>query len=226
MDKTNCIVCRVKSPAAAILNEKELEVMGSNCSVVKFEKGETIFKQGTLSSSIVYIKKGLVKIHLRGPSREKILRIIKAPAYLGIPTTFGDKIYHYSATAIDSTQVCFIAGDTFRSFLHDNAQFAYEIIVDLCRNELSDYDRFVNLSQKQVPGRVAETLLSFAKDIFQQKTFDLPLSRSELGALVGTSRESISRIFTEFSDEKIIRLQGKEITILNETLLEHISSKG
>jgi len=48
----------------------------------------------------------------------------------------------------------------------------------------------------------------------------------ERGALVGTSRESISRIFTEFSDEKIIRLKGKEITILNETLLKQISSKG
>jgi len=226
MKEINCILCQDKSPAACTLNKEDLKVLGNNCIEVTYKKGDTIFMQGTLSSSIVYMKKGLAKIHMHGPSKEKILRLAKAPAYLGIPTTFGDKINRYSASALEETIVCFIDTETFKNFIFNNGSFAYEIILDLCMNELDDNQRYVDLFQKQIPGRLATTLLCMANKIFMKDKFDLPLSRSELGDLVGTSRESICRLLNEFHDEKIIEINKKEISILKENLLEEISEKG
>ncbi|OIP02326.1 MAG: hypothetical protein AUJ97_06125 [Bacteroidetes bacterium CG2_30_32_10] len=226
MKELNCKDCINKSPAARLLKESELEYMTQNRVEVNFKKGDLIFKQNSYSTNIIFLKTGLAKVHMQGPFKEKILRIVKAPSYLGIPTTFGDKINQYSATAIEDTSVCFIDANHFKKLIHDNGKFAYELIIDLCRNELLDDLRCVNQSQKQIPGRIAETLLSLSQHIYHKNTFILPLSRNELGDLIGTSRESISRILTDLCNEGIIDLKAKEITILKPELLEQISKKG
>jgi len=151
---------------------------------------------------------------------------MKAPSYLGIPTTFGDKINQFSATAVEDSTVCFIDSSLFRNFIYTNGKFAYEIIVELCKNELMDYQRYANQAQKQIPGRVAETLLCFSEKIFEKTNFTLPLTRGEMGDLIGTSRESVSRMLTDLSNEKVIEINGNEISIINKDLLAQISEKG
>ncbi|MFZ4402168.1 MAG: Crp/Fnr family transcriptional regulator, partial [Bacteroidales bacterium] len=62
--------------------------------------------------------------------------------------------------------------------------------------------------------------------IYNSNTFRLPVTREELAALAGITRESCSRIFTEFNNDKILEVNGRQITILNEKLLRQISEKG
>jgi CRP-like cAMP-binding protein len=221
-----CKDCPMKSPAARNLDEQELDILEKNSALVNFKKGEIIFKEDALSLNVAYLRCGIVKVHKRGPSGEKILRIMKAPTYLGIPTSMGDKINQFSATALVPTSVCFIDTNLFRNFIFQNGKFAYEIIVELCKNELNDYQRYTSQSQKQVPGMVAETLLCMSEKIFDNDHFPFPITRSEFGDLVGTSRESISRVLTEFGNENIIKFDTKEFTILDKERLKQISDKG
>jgi len=226
MTNHTCKTCPFKSSATKVLNDDEFEILDKNRAMVTFKKGDLIFKQGALSTNVAYLRTGIVKIHMQGPSKEKILRIVKAPSYFGIPTTFGNKINKYSATAIEETTVCFIDSNLFRNFIFKNGKFAYEIIVELCENELQDYERYANQSQKQVPGMVAERLICMSDTIFKSNHFNFPLTQSELADLVGTSRESVSRVLSDFSSNKLIEFKGKEITILNRDVLEQISEKG
>lgn len=221
-----CESCKIKSSAAKVLNSAELKKLGKNCVEVNFKKGDIIFKQKALSSNIIYVKSGLVKIHIIGPKSEQIIRIIKAPSYLGIPTTFSGKVNQYSATAVEHTSVCFIDIVVFKYFIYKNEKFAYEIIIELCRNELNFFKRFVNRTQKHIHGRIADVLMFFYKEIYKKKEFLLPLTRNELGNFSDTSRESVCRILTEFNNDGIIKLNGKKIKILNEQILEKISKKG
>lgn len=226
MANPECRLCSFKSPAAELLSDDELKALESSCAQINFKKGEIIFREGTLATNIAYLKSGLVKVHMKGPVGDKILRLTKAPAYLGLPTTFGDKVNHYSATALTDVHICFISLDTFRDFIFKNGSFAYEIILDLCRNELSDYQRFTNMSQKQLPGRLAEILLCMSHEVFKSTTYELPLTISELADFISSSRESVSRQLSEFSKEGIINLNKKELQILNEDFLRKICSKG
>jgi CRP/FNR family transcriptional regulator len=226
MQNHNCKDCNVKSAATKHLNDGEIEILEVNSAKVGFKKGEIIFKQDALSLNVAYLRSGIAKLHMRGPTGEKILRIVKSPCYLGIPTTFGEKINQFSATALEDTSVCFIDSNLFRNLILSNGKFAYEIIVELCQSELMDYQRFTSQSQKQVPGIVAETILCFADKIFNNDKFELPVSRSEFGDLIGTSRESISRVLTDLNSEKIIALNSKEISILDKERLKQISDKG
>ena len=221
-----CKTCSKRSAAAKHLGDEELESMEHSCVEVTFAKGDIIFKQDALSSNIIYIRSGLVKVHITGPEREQILKIAKGPTYLGIPTTMGNKVNNYSATALNETSVCFIDISIFRKLLATNSEFSYQIIIDLCKDELGHFQRCVNQLQKHSPGRVAEALLFFADEIFESNKFVLPLNRNEIGDLTGSSRENISRILADFSSNELIRLNGKEIEITNLDLLRQVSKKG
>lgn len=226
MKYDHCSSCLLKSKATQNLDEAELQILGKNCVQATFEKSETILKQDVLSSNIVYLKTGLVKLMANGPQRTQILKIKKAPCYLGLPTTMGDKINHYSIVALEKSLVCFVDRHVFKELLAINPDFSYEIIIELCKNELFQYNRFVKLMQNQIFGRLATNLLFFANEIYEADEFDLPLNRNELADLICTSRESVSRLLTELAQEKTILIKGKRIKLLDKTRLIEISNKG
>jgi CRP-like cAMP-binding protein len=221
-----CNVCALKSKAASKLGEKEIERLSFNCALVRFKKGDSLIKQGAFSTNVAYLRKGLAKLHIAGPYHEQIVRIVKAPNYLGLPTTFGDKINHYSVTVIEESEVCFIDIKAFRYLLHSNPDFAYEIMMDICRTELEVYYRCANRTQKQVRGKIADVLLEMAETIYQSDIFHMPLSQEEIGNLVDASRESVSRVVAEFAKDGIINVTGKKIEIQNKKSLLLISGNG
>ncbi len=226
MENVSCSTCLLKSRSVENLGEEELQVLGQSCVETVFEKQDTIFKQDALSSNIIYLKTGMVKLLIKGPQRTQILRLKKAPCYLGLPTTMGDKINHYSAVALEKTTACFVDLNTFKALLKANSDFSYEIIVELCKNELEQFNRTVKLVQNQIYGRLAGNLLYFSEEIYKSEEFDLPLSRSELADLVCTSRETISRLLNNLSQEAIIAIKGKHVKILDMQRLEKIGKNG
>jgi CRP-like cAMP-binding protein len=227
MEKIQCKFCNLKSPATNKLSDAELDVLGSNCAEVKFNAGDIIIKQDSFSTNIAYVKSGLVKIHKTGPIKDMIMRVVKAPTYLCLPSSFGDKVNHFSATALDdNTSICFIDLETFKQFVYTNGDFAYQILLDLSKGQLQSFHNCINNAQKHNIGKVAETLLFFANEIYNSQTFKLPISRQDLGDMTGCTRESVSRILTDFHNEKILEIDSRKITILNTLLLKQISEKG
>ncbi len=226
MKINECWTCAVKSRALNTLSEQEIEKYSFNCALTGFRKGDVIIRQGMLSTNVAYLREGLVKIHITGPYCEQIVRIVKAPGYLGLPTTFGDKINQYSVTAIEQSEVCFIDLTTFRDLLRTNADFSYEIVLNICSIELELYNRCANRSQKQIRGKISDVLLEMADKIYDTDDFSLPINQEELGNLIDSSRESVSRVLAEFEKDGIISISGKRISIREKEKLQMISSRG
>jgi CRP-like cAMP-binding protein len=224
--ENECKNCPFNSMAAATISENSFNQLSENHLVLKFKKGDSIIKQGMYSTNVVFLRTGIAKVHLSGPYHEQIVKLVKAPTYLGLPTTFGDKINQYSVTAVSEVEVCFIDVNVFLTILNENREFSHEIILELCKNELESFHRCANRTQKMVRGNMADALLEFSDKIFLSDTFVLPLSQAELANLVDTSRESVSRILTELDKDGIIELNGKEIRILNKKSLKLISQNG
>ena len=224
--ESTCKNCSFNTKAASMICDSSFEKLSANHLVLKFKKGDTIIKQGMYSTNVVFLRTGLAKIHLTGPYREQIVKLVKAPTYLGLPTTFGDKINQYSVTAVLDLEVCFIDVEVFQNILKENTEFSHEIILELCRNELESFRRCANRTQKLLRGNMADALLEFSDRIFMSDSFVLPLSQVDFANLVDTSRESVSRILTEFDRDKIIKVEGKQIEILNKRSLTLISQNG
>jgi len=224
--QVNCETCRIRSCAVEVLDQQELDILKTNCAGAVYARNERIFQQGSLTSNIAYVKTGLVKIHKNGPSKDQILKLVKPPRFIGIPTVLGDRINNYSATALLPTTVCFIVTSTFKTLIMRNGRFANEVISSICQDELTFYDRSINQMQKQIHGRLADALLFLADEIFEADSFDLPLSQSDLGDYIHATRESVTRTLGRLKADGLIQVKGKNIKLTEKDMLRKISKLG
>jgi len=221
-----CIDCDCVLRSSVDLKDCQIEMLGGHHAVVKFRKGDSVIKQGVFSTNVIYLRKGMAKVHISGPSREQIVRLVKAPTYLGLPTTFGDKINQYSVTAVLESEVCFIDLGVFKKLLSENREFSNYILMELCKSEIGAYRRCASRTQKQMRGNLADVLLEFSENLFETDQFTLPLSQSDIGNWVDAGRESINRALSEFIQDGIIEMSGRKVTIIDKKLLKIISQNG
>jgi CRP-like cAMP-binding protein len=226
-EEKGCIDCMVKSIPAGKLSSDQLTILSGNCARISFKARESIIKQGSFTTNIVYIKSGLVKEHVRGPNgKEEILKITKAPAYVGVPSALGGRVHKYSCTALEPSSVCFIDLHVFNDLLLNNAYFSRELILSLSKDLLDHFTKCVNKTQKQFHGSLAETLLFLSEKIYCSDSFRMSLTRADLGAMIGSTRETVTRILHEYTEDGLIRINGKELKIMQKDMLQRISDAG
>jgi CRP/FNR family transcriptional regulator, polysaccharide utilization system transcription regulator len=222
-----CQGCQSMSPLFCLLNQEELKLVDENKIHVRFNAGETIRKQGTYMSHVLSINDGLAKVYLEGiEGRSAILRVVKPTNFVGGPGIYFDQMHHYSITALHDTSVCFIDLKVFKQILKGNHMFAEEFLKDLSREVIKVYNRLIHLTQKQMPGRMADALLYLRDDIFKQDKFLMVLTRSDLAELSAMSKESAVKILRDFQKDGLIRISEKEMEILDYENLVRISRIG
>lgn len=225
-NSNSCINCARKSPMFYFLSEKELELISNNRFEIKFKKGEIIRKQGTFLSHVISINSGLAKMYLEGhQGKNLIIRIIGSSNFIGGPGMYYDQRHHYSVIALVESTACFIEMNVFKQIIHSNSEFAAEFIKDISKNTLSTYDRLISISQKQIPGRMADALLYLSKEIFNSNIITSAITKKELSELTGMSKDSVIKILREFINEGILKM-NQGIEIINSEKLVKISNVG
>ena len=222
-----CKDCAVKSSTVFNLNEDEMDQLCTNSTEIKFHKGERIIKQGAFTQNIVFIKSGIIKVHLTGPiQKDVILKIDKGPIFVGVPDVFANKVHSYSVTALTDTTACFIEYRGYEYLIQNNGKFALELIKTLSNGIVSHYQYCVNKLQKQLTATFAEALLYFSDKLFESDEFLLPLTRVEFGEYIGTTRETITKIIHDFAKDHLLEVDGKKIKIVKKDILRKISKAG
>ncbi len=189
---------------------------------MSYEKGETIFKQGTIVPHIAYVKSGMIKVSLEYGSRKQPLCIEKE-GFIGLESMYNDKFSQYSVLALTDVKICLIEIESFKSAMRENALLAVKIIENINIRTKHLYERIITLTQKQGPGRVADVIICLSERIFKSDTFCSPCTRKEMAEMCSLSFESMSRILKEFKEEGIIDLDGKNVHIIKKKELELIS---
>jgi len=214
-------------PDKNIISPNDIDQIKTNCKVVQYQKKDVIFKQDMLTSHIMFVKSGLIKIFKQGKNNKSIILELVTPGnFLGLGSIFGDTTFQYSATAIEDTEILFIDMNTFHSILVNNGEYTTSLLKKLSKENLHVMDRLIAQYQKQLPGKLADLILYFAEKIYHAEHFDLPLTRNELAELAGTTKESLIRTLTEFKNDKIIELDGKTIKIKSMDIIKTLSRIG
>jgi CRP-like cAMP-binding protein len=222
MGKQECIF-----PDNGVLTEQQIKRINDNSYLVKHRKDEIIFRQNTPVSYIQYIKSGLVKLFREGSNNKSvILKISPANSFIGTLSVFYDTRYQYSATTIEASEIIYTNYSTLNEIIAENGKFALQFLKIMSGDAMLLLDKLINVSQKQVTGRVAEVLLFFSNEIYKSNTYQLPISRQELAELVSSTKESISRTLTEFKNDRIIELDDKNVFIKTPELLQILSKLG
>jgi len=209
------------------LTKGDLELLFENAHEMTFNPGETIYKESGITSNVYFLNNGLVKLlREHKHNRTIILSIVPESRFVGLVSLFGSKVYDSSAQSIGKTKVLTIHEEAFRKVMLRNSDFSMKIVEKLSSEGLHVLNHLVDVTQKQLPGRVADILLYFYS-LHGSTTFQLPITRRELAEFAGTSKESFIRTLSEFKLDKIITVPDKK-TIVIESLeiLKKLSKYG
>jgi CRP/FNR family transcriptional regulator, polysaccharide utilization system transcription regulator len=110
-------------------------------------------------------------------------------------------------------------------FFNQNNQFSMNVMRTICDDLKGADDHMVNMAQKNVKQRLAETLIyleeSFGKN--EDGTLRIQLSREELAGMIGTATESCIRLLSELNKSEYIELIGKKIKLLDKNKLKRLT---
>ena len=211
--------------ALKALNKDELIRIADCKTSYVVKKGETIFDEGDSLNGIYCIKDGVCKLSkLSDNGKDQIVKLVKKGELLGQRSLISEESTNLSAIAIEDMQVCFIPKQEILQFFNENNQFSLNMMKSVCGDLKDADDNMVNLAQKTVKQRLAETLLKLESDFGSNDdgSLKLQLSRDEIAGMIGTATESCIRLLSEFNKEGWITLQGKKITITNKKELQRM----
>jgi CRP/FNR family transcriptional regulator, polysaccharide utilization system transcription regulator len=202
-------------------NEQELDIVH-----VQYNKHETICKQNTLVRHAHVLTHGSAKMFIDGINNKNIIINILLPSnYIGLMAVYGSLYYPYSVSALSTCQVCQIDLGFVKTLYANNHNFMSKMNQSFGHSVSTIMKKLVSLNQKQIRGKVAESLLYLAC-IYDTDKFTLTITRKELGELSAITEENTVRVLTEFKNEGIIEIVGREIELKDKALLEKISTIG
>jgi len=207
-----CIVREFSSLKA--LNKDELLKIANCKSSYTIKKGEPIFEEGENVNGIFCVKDGVCKLSKLSPNgKDQIVKLVSKGELLGQRSMISDEPVNLSAIALEDMEVCFIPKSEIMGLFTQNNNFSMNVMKAICGDLKEADDHMVNMAQKTVKERLAETLL-YLKDTFgtnDDKSLKTQLSREELASMIGTATESCIRLLSDFNKNGLIEIKGKKI---------------
>ncbi|MDT8400911.1 MAG: Crp/Fnr family transcriptional regulator [Bacteroidales bacterium] len=209
------------------LTRDERIKLSAGVTLMTFERHDILFKQNMPSDHLVYVISGLLKVYSGGRGNRVVCIKLAGPGtFVALSGAFSSSVYMNSAAAIEKTVALMIRKESLKGIVKSNGMFAISII-NLMGKEIIDVsNKLVTFSMKQLPGRVADLLRYFSEQVFKNNKFTVSLTRQEMAELIGTTKESLIRTLNEFKNDKLIRLEGKNIEILSPDLIKVLSEIG
>jgi len=204
----------------AALSEAEILVLAQRAVERRFEADEILFWEGEPCAGIFLIVQGSVKIFRTSPGgREVMLAIETAPSTVAELPLFDGGPYPASVRAVEPVVSLFINKNDFQQVCRQYPDVALKVLAAVGRRLRQLVGLVESMTFGSVTQRLARLLLDAAKGAGRQR-FDLPVTHQELASRLGTVREVVSRNLTRFRADGLIRIQGREVEILNRAGLE------
>lgn len=212
------------------LSDEQREYLMSNFTIQSYKKNEVIYCEGEAPTHLMCLLSGKVKIYKDGVGgRSQIIRVIKPVEYFGYRAYFAKEDYLTAAAAFESSTICLIPMEIIMNLISQNTELAMFFIRQLSIDLGIADERTVNLTQKHIRGRLAESLI-FLKDSYgveeDGSTLSIYLSREDLANLSNMTTSNAIRTLSNFSNERLINIDGRKIKIIDEEKLKKISKIG
>ena len=192
-----------------------------------FKRGETILKQGGLSTHVAYLEKGIVKFNFESDTHKNlILSIVSAPKILGGANLFYKDNNLFSIVAVEDCEVVLIESRVLLAVMKENARFSimlFQLASEMFKKSVLN---FISLAHKQKEGRIADILIYLASEVYSSTDFCLSFTRKEFAEFAGCSTENVIMTLSKWQSEGIVVVDGKRLQINDLNKLKHISKIG
>ena len=224
----NCVTCPVREehlfcnlPGPTLNKLNELK------STAVYPKSAMLFIEGQQPRGVFVLCTGKVKLSTSSREGKTIITKLSGPGdVLGLNATVSNRPYEVTAEMVEPGQANFIARDAFLQFLREHGDVAVRVAEQLSRNYYSAYEEIRTLGLTSSPSeKFAKLLLTWSaeKDATNNGSqLRLTLTHEEIAEMIGTTRETVSRLFSEFKKKQLLQVKGAMLTIRNKSALERM----
>lgn len=227
----NCQECELHSEGCFCqLSQHALKELESIKLTNVYPKGAVLFFEGQSPRGVYMLCRGRVKLSICSANgKTLILRIVEPGEMLGLSATVSDLVYKATAETLETCQVNFIRKEDFLRFVREHGEACFRVAQHLSQNYQTAYVqiRSLGLSNSALE-KLARLLLDWCKgrgtSTDQGIRLELGLSREEIARMIGTSRETVSRLFSELRSRETIHLKGSILIVRDPPALEAMTS--
>ena len=216
----NCIIKQLNALKA--LDKTELKKISDSKVTRHVKKGDALFKEGEKLNGVYCVRNGVSKLSkISENGKNQIVKIATKGEILGQRSVVTEEKTNLSAVAINDMEVCYIPKNHLINNINKNAQFTKAILLHVA-NDLKFADNvIVNMAQKSVKQRVAETLRYIEKNFGTDNEgyIAMMLTREDISNVVGTAKEACIRTLADFKKNDWIATDKKRIKILDDVAL-------
>ena len=223
----NCLACPVREehlfcnlPPAAVQKLNDIK------STAVYPKSAMLFIEGQQPRGVFVLCAGKAKLSTSSPEGKTIItKISESGDVLGLNATISNRPYEVTAEMIEPGQANFITRGALLHFMRENGEVAVRVAEQLSRNYYTAYEEIRTLGLTSSPGeKLAKLLLGWCKEApnGNSQPVKLTLTHEEIAEMMGTSRETVSRLFSDFKKRQLVQMKGATLQILNRAGLEKI----
>jgi CRP-like cAMP-binding protein len=205
------------------LDRHEIDAIQQIAQRKDCRKGQIIFSEGEPSRGFFLVITGAVKIFRVGPDgRERVLHVVEAGDAFAEAAMFMEE---YPATAqalVAGTTLIQIEKNGFKRLLAHDPKLSFKIIGTMVKWLRQMRDALTDLTLKEVPARFASYVLSLPAE--PAKPIEISISKTTVAQMLGTTKETFSRLLHRLAQHRILTYRSNQIKILNRKRLEKIAA--
>lgn len=215
------------------LSPDEIKALGERMPIQVVDTGTVFYSPQEPTEVLFLLKKGRVRLyHLSAEGKVFTTATLAAGTFFGEMTLLGQVLHGSYAEAITPCMLCLMSREDVRTLLLGDLRISYRIVAMLGRRLIETERRLVDLALKHVPARLVSLLLQLAyKQLDHERRagltsagpVDVSCTHEELAQMVGSHRETATRILHELRDQGLIELHRSRIVVLDPDGLRQLS---
>jgi CRP/FNR family transcriptional regulator len=223
----NCLTCPVRGEHLFCnLSLNAGQRLNDIKSTAVYPRGAMLFIEGQQPRGVFVLCTGKVKLSTTSREGKTIITKISEPGdVLGLNAVVSGRPYEVTAEMMEPGQANFVPRDSLLQLMKDFPEAAWRLAQQLSRNYFTAYEEVRTLGLAVSPTeKFAKLLLSWSTVPQTDGTsqLKLTLTHEEIGELIGTTRETVSRLFSNFKKKQLVQLKGATLVIRSRPALEKI----
>ena len=211
------------------LEPSELQTLTKMVRRQIFQKGEVVFHENDPGDRVHFVVEGMVRISVSSPDGiEHDIAILTPGDCFGEMSVLDGELRSATAVTMEPTATLTLARDDFLAYLHENTQFAIQIIAFLVGRLRATNGLVGDIVFLDLPSRVAKKMLEVAHKYDDRRTpsghLTVPMGQEEISRLVGCSRETVAKVVQKWRKTGLLTTSRRRIEIANLEELERIAA--
>jgi CRP/FNR family transcriptional regulator, cyclic AMP receptor protein len=211
------------------LSKCALKAVDSIKYTTAYPERAVLFVEQEAPRGVFLLCKGRVKLSMTSSEgKALILRIVKPGQVLGLDAVVSGQPYQASAETLEPSQVNFVRREDFLQFLRQHAEASVHAAQQLSASYQTACEQIRSLSLTHSASvKVARFLLESSasgQETKQGIRVRLTLTHEEIGQIIGTSRETVTRTLGEFKNKRLVAINGSVLLIPNKAALESFAA--